>query len=79
MDIHIQGGQKISEKERSRIEKCWESPEGKKMLKELINIFGEYKKVQDETTGKWYKVPSKTIITRGLSQEELVNFPEWSD
>jgi len=46
----------------------------KKFLQELINDFGEYKKITDMTTGKTYKVPIKEIFEHGIKQENLKNY-----
>lgn len=49
-----------------------------KLIDQLVTIFGEHKKVIDLTTGKAYKVPVPDILERGLRQEDLTNYPEWS-
>jgi len=50
-----------------------------KFVERLIQEFGEFKKVCSLVTGKCYRVPTRVIIERGLTHEELVKFPEWKD
>ncbi|MBA7550702.1 hypothetical protein ES705_43225 [subsurface metagenome] len=52
------------------------SDECHEMFKQkLIKEFGEYKIVVDLTTGKEHRVPTADIIEKGISQEDLKNYP----
>ena len=79
VQVVIEGGPEISEKEKERIQKEWEKPENQAKLEQLIEIYGEFKKVVDEKSGLAYKVPVKDIITKGLKWEELDKYPIWED
>jgi len=46
--------------------------------KQIIEKFGEFKKVTSHR-GISYKVPTIVIMREGLREEDLVNFPLWSD
>ena len=70
---------RISQEERGRIQKDWEKIENKEKLEESIKIFGEYKKVVDQETCVGYRVPTRNIITKGLRQKELHQYPIWKD
>jgi hypothetical protein len=50
-----------------------------KLVYQLEQEFGPYKKVVDETTGLIHKVPTRDIIERGLKQTELHKYPLWLD
>lgn len=41
--------------------------------------FGPYKKVIDQTTDTAYKIPTRDIIEKGLTWEDLVKYPLWDD
>ncbi len=47
-----------------------------RFVEELEREFGAVKIVVDEATGKRHLVPTRTIIERGVRQDELHNFPE---
>lgn len=59
------------------IGELWKQPKFKKKLDEMINQFGEYKKVVDDNSRIAYKVPIKDIITKGLKHQELDKYPVW--
>ena len=46
--------------------------------KQIIEKFGEFKKVTSHR-GIAYKVPTIVIMREGLREEDLSNFPLWSD
>lgn len=46
--------------------------------KNIIRDFGEFKKITDHK-GVSYKVPTIVIIREGIKEEELNQFPLWSD
>jgi len=46
--------------------------------KQIIKKFGEFKKVTD-SKGIAYKVPTVVIIREGIKEEELNQFPLWSN
>jgi len=46
--------------------------------KQIIEKFGEFKKVISHT-GIAYKVPTTVIIREGIKEQDLVNFPLWSN
>lgn len=48
------------------------------LVNTIENKMGQYKKIIDQSTNKAYRVPTKEIIEKGLRQEDLVNYPEWS-
>ena len=50
-----------------------------KMVKEMEQKFGEFKKVTDQPTGIAYRVPSRDIIEKGLNQKDLHKYPKWVD
>ena len=50
-----------------------------KLVADIENVFEKFKKVVDDETGIAYKVPTKYIIENGLNQQELKNFPRWSE
>lgn len=50
-----------------------------KFVEQMIEKFGENKKITDETSGLSYKVPTRLIIEEGISQGQLKNFPFWED
>lgn len=39
--------------------------------------FGAYKKIIDLTTGLTHKVPTRTIIEKGIKQVDLHGYPLW--
>ena len=41
--------------------------------------FGVYKKVVDAVSGNIYKVPIRDIIELGLKQQDLKNYPLWTE
>jgi len=43
----------------------------------MIEEFGEYKKITDETSGISYKVSTKQIIEEGITQDQLKDFSLW--
>ncbi len=47
------------------------------LVKRMENDFGKFKKVVDEVTGLEYKVPTKDLIEKGLSHDELQSYPTW--
>lgn len=59
---------------RSRKYTCSEECH-KKFLQELIDDFGEYKKIVDMATGKTHKVPIEIIFENGIRQQDLKNYP----
>ena len=63
--------------ESDKFRKEWLKPENQKKLQELIEEFGEYKRVTDMKTGKTYKVPTKDIIMYGLKYSDLKYYPEY--
>ena len=48
-----------------------------KLVQELEEKFGVYKRVADSVTGKIYRVPTRDIVEKGLSFGDLMNYPEW--
>ena len=46
--------------------------------KQIIEKFGEFKRVTNHR-GIAYKVPTIVIIREGIREQDLVNFPLWSD
>ena len=46
--------------------------------KQIIEKFGEFKKVISHR-GIAYKVPTTVIIREGIREQDLNNFPLWSD
>lgn len=52
-------------------DKCHEQ-----FVQHLIREFGEFKRVCSTVTGKCYRVPTRVIIEKGLTHDELVKFPE---
>ncbi len=48
-----------------------------KFVQNMLQEYGLFKKVVDQTSGITYKVPTRTIIETGLRAEELKNFPTW--
>jgi len=63
---------------RGRLYTCSEECH-KKLIVQLVNIFGEYKKVVDAVTGKAYKVPTRDILEKGLRHADLPKYPEWRE
>jgi len=58
------------------ITKKWQTTEGKKLLKKLINTFGEYKFIQIigwNGEQRYFKVKTERIITRGIKAEDLLD------
>ncbi len=51
----------------------------RRLIENLIEEFGEYKKVVDAETGRAYKVPTRDILEKGLRYKDLVNYPLWED
>lgn len=41
--------------------------------------YGISKKVEDQTTGITYKVPTRDIIEKGLKWEYLPKYPRWEE
>jgi len=55
------------------------TPNGSRFAeKQIIEKFGEFKKVIDHR-GIAYKVPTIVIIREGIKENELNQFPLWSD
>ena len=50
-----------------------------KLVACLIKHFGEFKKVVRQSTGVAYKVPTRDIIERGVSEPELDRYPRWEE
>jgi len=50
-----------------------------KFVKELEEEFGDVKKVIDQTTGIAYRVPTRDVIERGLTWQDLPKYPQWND
>ncbi len=50
-----------------------------KLVKHIENEFGESKKVIDQESGISYRVPTRDIIEKGLTQKDLSKYPIWSD
>jgi len=50
-----------------------------KFIDEVVQKYGEYKKVVDVATGKTHKVPTREILEKGLCQQDLWKYPEWKD
>jgi len=48
-------------------------------VKRLEREFGETKKVIDDITGTAYKVPTRDIIERGLTWQDLPKYQQWND
>jgi len=46
--------------------------------KQINEKYGEFKKVFNHN-GVAYKVPTAVIIREGVKEQDLVNFPLWSD
>ena len=46
--------------------------------KNIINQYGEFKKITDHH-GISYKVPTIVIVREGIKEEELSQFPLWSE
>lgn len=55
-------------------EKCHDE-----FVKILEKEFGTVKKVTDETTGVGYRIPTRDIIERGLTWQDLPKYPRWED
>lgn len=49
-----------------------------KLVDRLESEFGIYKKVVDIETGKIHRVPTRDIIEKGLRQQDMRRYPEWS-
>lgn len=47
-----------------------------KFVKQLETEFGEMKKVTDTTTGITYKVPTRDIIEKGITWQDLPKYPQ---
>jgi len=65
--------------EAERLTSEWAKPENKAKLRELIQLFGPYKKVVDVETGIAHRVPTEDIITKGLRYAELKKYPVWRE
>ncbi len=50
-----------------------------KFVEKMLAEFGNYKKITDEDSGLSYKVPTKQIVEEGITQDQLKNFPFWTD
>lgn len=50
-----------------------------KFVKSIEREFGEVKKVIDDTTGIVYRVPTRDIIEKGLTWNDLYRYPQWND
>jgi len=48
-----------------------------KFVEKMLDEFGEYKKITDNVSGLTYKVPTKQIVEKGITQEQLKDFPLW--
>lgn len=55
-------------------EKCHE-----KFVKYFEKEFGTNKKVIDDTTGMAYKVPTRDIIEKGITWQDLPKYPQWEE
>lgn len=55
-------------------EKCHEE-----FVKRLEKEFGAAKKVVDQVTGTVYKIPTRDLIEKGLTWENLHRYPVWND
>ncbi len=77
--VLVEGGPQLSQEEKERIKKDWEKPENKARLEKLLEEHGYFKKVIDEKTGIAYKVPTRIIITEGLSYADLQKYPHWEE
>jgi hypothetical protein len=77
--VVIEGGPKISKEEKERMQREWEKPENQAELERLLKIYGEYKRVVDQKTGITFKVPTRDIITKGISYEDLPKYPRLED
>lgn len=49
------------------------------LVQTFETMYGKYKKVTDDVTGKSYKVPIRYIVEHGLKQMELERFPLWEE
>jgi len=45
----------------------------------LIARFGEFKKVVRARTGVAYKVPTRDILEKGVSEQNLDRYPRWEE
>lgn len=50
-----------------------------KLVRHIEKEVGEYKKVIDQETGISYRVPTREIIEKGLTQKDLSKYPVWTD
>lgn len=58
------------------IAKKWQTPENKKVLKELIKKFGKYKFIQIigwDGENRYFQVETERIITKGIKAKELLS------
>ena len=49
----------------------------KKLMKHVVKLFGDHKKVVDAETGKAYRVPTKDIMLQAMFYKDLIKYPEW--
>jgi len=49
------------------------------LARRLVADFGEFKKVVRMSTGIAYKVPTRDIIEKGISEENLDQYPLWEE
>ncbi len=75
----VEGQSGVPQSENDRIQKEWEKTENQKKLEELIRIYGPFKRVVDQETGVSYKIPTRDIITKGLTYEDLKQYPVWDE
>lgn len=50
-----------------------------KLVERLIAGFGEFKKVVRQRTDIAYKVPTMDILEKGVSEDELDQYPLWEE
>jgi len=67
----------IDEMERLRIKKQWDTIIGRMLLDRMEKKFGKYKRIGRVLTGKFYKVPLRDILTKGVKEIDLQKYPEW--
>ncbi len=50
-----------------------------KLIRRVIEQFGEFRKVVRMTTGEAFKVPTRDIIEKGIQEQDLDQYPKWED
>lgn len=50
-----------------------------RLINALTEKLGRFKKIRSMTTGKCYRVPTRTILEEGLTHHDLTKFPEWDE